>query len=212
MGGKAVPSRPLASAVPDRIADHYARHAAAFDAVRQTRFVEQHWIDRFLHDIPPGGSILDLGCGAGLPVARHLIERGYRVTGIDASASLIALAQARFPQHRWQVGDMRTVAFDAGFDGIIAWDSLFHLGQDDQRAVIARLPGWLEPGGMLMFNSGPDEGEAIGSQFGEPLYHASLSPDDYRAGLEQGGMRIVAHSMKDDSAGGRTVWLARKSG
>lgn len=211
MDGEAVPSRPPASAMSDRIADHYARHAAAFDAVRQTRFLEQPWIDRFLRDVAPASSILDLGCGAGLPVARHMIERGYRVTGVDASAPLIAIAQARFPQHRWQVGDMRTVTVDDSFAGIIAWDSLFHLRRDDQRAMIARLPAWLKPGGMLLFNSGPDEGEAIGSQFGEPLYHASLSPDDYRAGLEQGGMRVVAHRMEDDSAGGRTVWLAQKA-
>jgi 2-polyprenyl-3-methyl-5-hydroxy-6-metoxy-1,4-benzoquinol methylase len=211
MGIEAVPSAAPASAASDRIADHYSRHAAAFDAVRQTRFVEQQWIDRFLRDMPPGSSILDLGCGAGLPVARHLIEQGCRVTGIDASAPLIALARARFRQHRWQVGDMRTVTVDADFAGIIAWDSLFHLAHADQRGMIARLPGWLKPGGMLLFNSGPDEGEAIGSQFGEPLYHASLSPDDYRAGLEQGGMRVVAHRMEDESAGGRTVWLARKA-
>ncbi|MEN3749230.1 class I SAM-dependent methyltransferase [Sphingomonas sp. HF-S3] len=190
---------------------HYERHAVAFDSVRRSRFVERPWIDRFLEHIPAGGVILDLGCGAGEPIDRYLIERGHGVVGIDISAPLIAIARGRFPDQDWRVGDMRTVAMDRGFAGIIAWDSLFHLGHDDQRAAIARMSAWLDPDGLLLFNSGPAHGEAIGSQFGEPLYHASLSPEEYRARLEQTDMRVVAHASGDEDAGGRTVWLAQKT-
>lgn len=44
-------------------------------------------------DLPPGASILDVGCGTG----RHAIElarRGYRVTGLDLSSEMLALATA----------------------------------------------------------------------------------------------------------------------
>lgn len=60
-----------------------------------------------------------------------------------------------------------------------------------------------------MFTSGPAHGEAIGSLEGEPLYHASLDPVEYRRLLESEGFAVVAHVADDQSCGGRTVWLAQ---
>ena len=78
--------------------------------------------------------------------------------------------------------------------------------------VFARLA---KPSAILMFNSGPDHGEAIGDYRGDPLYHASLGPDEYAALLSRIGFEVVAHAVDDwRTGGGRTVWLARatKSG
>ncbi|MES2444150.1 MAG: methyltransferase domain-containing protein [Pseudomonadota bacterium] len=196
--------------MPDRIAEHYERHAHAFDEARRKQFVERHWLDRFLLGIPRNGHILDLGCGGGEPIARHLIDTGHQLTGVDISGRMIALARTRFGRHRWHHADMRTVSLGHGFHGVLAWDSLFHLGHDDQARMIERFARWLEPGGMLLFNSGPERGEAIGSQFGDALYHASLDPWEYRRLFQELGLTEIAFAPEDPSTGGRTVWLARK--
>ena len=60
-----------------------------------------------------------------------------------------------------------------------------------------------------MFTSGPSDGEAIGTFQGEPLYHASLSPDEYRALLDRHGFEVVAYEAEDPECGGHTIWLAR---
>jgi hypothetical protein len=60
-----------------------------------------------------------------------------------------------------------------------------------------------------MFTSGPAEGEAIGDFEGEPLFHASLSPDAYRALLNAHGFEVVAFVPEDPTCGQHTVWLAR---
>jgi hypothetical protein len=66
------------------------------------------------------------------------------------------------------------------------------------------------PMAVLMFNSGPDHGEVVGSYRGDPLYHASLSPDEYTELLASTGFEVVAHVSEDwQTGGGRTVWLAR---
>ncbi len=44
---------------------------------------------------------------------------------------------------------------------------------------------------VLMFSSGPAAGEAIGDMFGEALYHASLSQDEYRQLLKDYGFKVV---------------------
>lgn len=196
--------------MPDRIVEHYERHAHAFDEARRKGFVERHWLDRFLLGVAKGGHILDLGCGGGEPIARYLVDAGRQLVGVDASARMIALARTRFGRHVWVNADMRKVAPGRRFHGILAWDSLFHLAHDDQARMIERMAGWLEPGGMLLFNSGPAHGEAIGEQFGESLYHASLDPWEYRALFQELGLTEIAFAPEDPATGGRTVWLARK--
>lgn len=196
--------------MPDRIAEHYDRHAHAFDAARGRAFTERHWFDRFLLAVPRGGHILDLGCGAGEPIDRYLIDSGHNVTGVDISSRMIALARTRFGRHEWIHADMRHIAPGRTFHGVLAWDSLFHLPHQDQADMIQRIGKWLEPGGALLFTSGTENGVEMGTQFGDPLYHASLDPSEYRELFRVSGMIEVAYAPNDASVGGRTVWLARK--
>ena len=66
------------------------------------------------------------------------------------------------------------------------------------------------PSAALMFTSGRAHGEAIGEFEGEPLYHASLDPDEYRALFDQHGFRVVRHVAEDPACNGHTVWLAQR--
>jgi hypothetical protein len=94
------------------------------------------------------------------------------------------------------------------FQGILAWDSFFHLNPDDQRDMFDIFARHAGPSAVLMFNAGPSHGEAIGSYRGDPLYHASLGPAEYAELLAGIGFEIVAHVAEDAQAGGRTAWLA----
>src|SRR5215470_19835917 len=96
---------------------------------------------------------------------------------------------------------------DVTREQVLAWDSFFHLRQDDQRAMFAIFRRHAAPKAALMFTSGPQHGEAIGTYQGEPLYHASLAPDEYRALLDERGFEVVAHVAEDPGCGGRTIWL-----
>lgn len=187
----------------------YERHAAAFDRDRGRTLQERTWLDRFLSSVPPGGTVLDLGCGMAEPMADYVVGQGRRVVGVDSSPSLIALARRRFPGQDWIVGDMRVLALGRRVDGILAWDSVFHLSGADQRAMFAVFAAHASPGAPLMFTSGRDEGEAIGEYCGEPLYHASLDTAEYRRLLQAHGFRVEAHVLDDAECGGHTVWLAR---
>jgi hypothetical protein len=61
-----------------------------------------------------------------------------------------------------------------------------------------------------MFNRGPAYGEGVGEYRAAPLYHASLSPDEYTALLSGIGFEVIAHAVVDwNTGGGRTVWLGR---
>jgi SAM-dependent methyltransferase len=192
----------------DSVADLYERHAQAYDRDRGRSLQERAWLDRFLGRVRPGGTVLDVGCGMGEPLARYLIEQGFGVVGLDASPTMIDRCRARFPNSEWVVADMRQVEFSRRFDGILAWDSLFHLSMDDQRDMFPRLASHAREGAPLMFTSGPVSGEAIGSYCGEPLYHASLSPSEYEQLLAACGFVVRAYVAEDPDCGEHSIWLA----
>lgn len=190
------------------IIDLYERRARDYDRDRSRTLREKAWLDSFLQHVQPSGVILDLGCGMGEPIARYLLEQGRHVVGIDSSPTLIDLCRTRFPQAEWLVADMRNLEIDRRFDGIVAWDSFFHLTMEDQRSMFARFAANARNGAPLLFTSGPAEGEAIGSYHGEALYHASLSPEEYRRVLTTAGFVERAHRTDDPDCGEHTVWLA----
>jgi SAM-dependent methyltransferase len=194
----------------ERIVGLYQRQARAWAADRADYLVERAWLDRFLGLNEPGATILDLGCGSGKPIARYLIERGRSVMGLDSSPEMIAMYRESFPNHDWQVGDMRSISFGRTFAGIIAWDSFFHLCHDDQRRMFPIFREHAAPQSALIFTSGPHHGEVVGNLNGESLYHASLAPSEYRALLDTSGYGVVAHIARDMTCGGRTVWLAQR--
>lgn len=199
----------------DRIIDHYERHARDWDADRNRNadaWNDKPWHKRFVAALPPGKTnILDLGCGSGAPVAQYLVTCGLRVTGIDSSRTLISLCRERLPDQEWRLADMRSLDLSRKFEGILAWDSFFHLTPASQRKMFAVFARHAAPATVLMFNTGPTHGEAIGAYRGDPLYHASLNPEEYTALLETIGFEIIAHAAEDwQNAGGRTVWLTRK--
>jgi SAM-dependent methyltransferase len=193
----------------DRIIDLYERHAQSWDVDRGKSLFERHWLDRFRDAMNKEGSILDLGCGSGEPIARYFIESGHSVTGVDSSPSLVGLCRERFPAHSWLVADMRALNLGARFGGLIAWDSFFHLSAADQRAMFPVFRAHAPPGCALMFTTGPSAGESIGTYCGEALYHASLDAAEYQALLAANGFRVLAHAVEDPSCGGHTIWLAR---
>ncbi|OTG90003.1 class I SAM-dependent DNA methyltransferase [Acinetobacter sp. ANC 3813] len=193
------------------IIEIYKKHGRAWTALRGGHLYEKSWLDAFLAVLPQQAEILDLGCGSGRPIADYLIGHGHALTGVDSSGAMIEMAQHNFPNQVWHLADMRCVHLEQKFHGILAWDSFFHLTADDQRQMFQQFSKFSAKGTVLMFTSGPAEGEAIGDMFGEALYHASLSLEEYQALLSAHGFEVLKMIAEDADCTGHTVWLARKS-
>ena len=196
----------------DNIIGLYRRHAAEWLRQRGRHLAERKWLDRFVALLPARPDVLDIGCGPGEPIARYLLETGCRVTGIDAAPEMIDIAARTCPDATWLVSDMRSLDLNATFDGLLAWNSFFHLSAADQRAMFPVFRRHAAAGAALMFTSGPSAGEAIGSFEGEPRYHASLDATEYRDLLDGKGFEGVDHVVEDPECGRLTIWLTRLRG
>ncbi len=201
----------MAAPTPDDILPTYERRGPAWVAQRSKSLFERPVLDPFLAHCP-GTHILDLGCGGGDPIAKEFVRRGYRVTGVDGARSMVDLFAANLPGERVVHADMRTLSLGERFHGIIAFDSYFHLEPDDQRAMFAVFAAHAAPGAALLLTTGPEAGVAYGTVEGEPVYHASLAPAEYRALFAAHGFTEIAFRPEDPECDYHTVWIARHDG
>lgn len=197
---------------PEQIISTYDAVAEQWNRERNKALFERAWLDRWLNVVPPPRRVLDLGCGSGLPIARYLVERRSTLTGVDASPAMIALFRQNVPAANTHLADMRDLDLGAKFDGILAWNSFFHLTQTDQRAMFRVFADHASDGAALMFTAGPEAGEAMGTVGGKPIYHASLSAEEYRSLLAEHGFEVLKYVPEDPDANMHTIWLARFTG
>lgn len=180
-----------------------------FDKYRTRELTEKHYLDQIIKQIKPGGSVLDLGCGMGEPIARYFIDQGFKVTGIEPSHELIKMAKERIPEAKLVKEDMRLIDLKERFDCIIAWDSFFHLQKQDQRHMFVKFQQHINFKGFVLFTSGPDDGETWDNDNGgHQLYHASLSAQEYKKLFAEYGFDVLIHNIQDKVCD-RTVWLAQ---
>lgn len=148
----------------DASVKYYERHAEAFFA--ETSAVDMRPLyQRFLLLLPVGAAILDAGCGSGRDL-RAFREQGYRVTGFDASPSMVALARS------FAGADVYCLSFSElvwrnEFHGIWACASLLHLSRADLPGILQQLATALVSDGILYasFKYGTAEREKGGRFF-----------------------------------------------
>lgn len=188
----------------------YRRSAEGYDRHRPRALFEQTWLDRLVDRMGGAGSILDLGCGTGDPVAGYLLERGLWYTGLDYSEPMLAIARRRYPAATWIQGDMRELSRDRRYRAVMSWDGSFHLDRDEQREFLETVTEILEPGGSLLLTIGDRDGEVLGTVDGESVYHASLDPAEYLHRLTGLGFSEVEIVTRDASCDLHSVLLATR--
>ena len=190
--------------------DVYRRKAGAYAETRDTSLFERSWLERALADVPQGGVVLDLGCGAGVPIGVFLADQGFAVTGVDFAPEMLALYARNVPEAQVIEADICALVLDQRFDAIIGWGSFFHLSQEEQCAALPRIARCLAPGGRLLLTVGPEAGEVWGQVAGEPVYHASLSLQTYGALLAQASAPVEAFVPNDPDCRGHSLLMARR--
>jgi len=158
--------------------------------------------------LPPGATVLDLGCGHGVPISEVLLEQGHRVYGIDASPTLVAAFRRRFPGVSIECESVQSSAFfDRTFDGVVAWGMLFLLPAGEQSALIQKASNALPKGGQLLFTAPQQECEWEDVLTGRVA--VSIGAAGYRVALEKAGLLLVDER---DDEGENHYFLATRLG
>ena len=177
----------------------YEAVATELIAVRQQSRIGLARIHVWGRSLPQGASILDLGCGFGVPISQALINDGFVIYGVDASSSLITEFRRRFPDVNVAceaVEDSRF--FDRTFDGVIAVGLLFLMSEDSQRNLIRRVGLALNSGGRFLFTAPAQSCTWTDILTGRESL--SLGADAYKAIIADAGLTLVGeHSDEGDN-------------
>ena len=114
----------------DVIAEEYLRRVTQANDATELRAQLDSYITMLKKRVPEGGKIVDLGCGAGLPITVALAET-FDVAGVDFSIQQIELARKNVPGATFVQADMSEVSFPEGsIDGVTAFFSIIHVHRD----------------------------------------------------------------------------------
>jgi SAM-dependent methyltransferase len=194
----------------DAIAERYYAWSDARPSATRRR-----WLARALELIPPGADVLELGCGAGVPMTRALAA-GRRVTGVDISARQIELARAAVPEAAFVQADMTALELaPASFDAVVAFYSLTHVPRADLPALLDAVHRWLRPGGVLIASMGAEDGpdEVEPDWLGAPMFFSHYGAKKNRAIVRRAGFEVeeaVIEAEPEDRHDALFLWVVAR--
>ncbi|RFU26550.1 hypothetical protein B7463_g9787, partial [Scytalidium lignicola] len=171
----------------DHISEWYLRWVESQESPREK------YTKKLLEKLPPSPSILELGCGPGIPVLKLLLDEGAQVVANDISTKQIEMTKTCCPEAKLIAGDMTTLTFEPeSFHGAISFYTLFHLPRSKLKAMLTRIHGWLKPGGVFVFNLATfDEEEIHGEFLGYGMFWSSYGVDGNQALLREIGFDLL---------------------
>jgi ubiquinone/menaquinone biosynthesis C-methylase UbiE len=143
--------------------------------------------------LPAGSSVLDLGCGTGVPTARILTGSGHRVLGVDVSEGMLRLAREQVPAAEFRRADVRDLPADLGpFDAVTSFFALLMLSRADIDLVLRKVVGWLRPGGHFAVGMVNFDGDSVPLEFlGVPVSISGYPEAEWKDKLREAGLTVL---------------------
>ncbi|KAF2498016.1 methyltransferase [Lophium mytilinum] len=222
-------------------ADLKSRLKASYDAIAPTynewtiphSATRLHYLDKLLSRLPTSTStpvsVLELGCGYGVPVTQKLLSYpNFTVTANDISSVQIELARASLlpdpsgPAHgrlKLLECDMLALNFEPGtLDAVVGMYSIIHLPRAEQVEMLRKIVTWLKPGGWLFANFGAEEFAGAENQnwLKEEkgwMFWSGWGSEGTVEKVKEAGLEVVVQETQQDVVDGKVfLWiLARKS-
>lgn len=141
-----------------------------------------------------GGPVADLGCGPG-HVTAYLSSLGLDAFGVDISSGMLAVARARNPGLRFEIGSMTALDLpDGSLSGILSRYSIIHTAPADMPAILAEFRRVLAPGGCALISfPGTEDPSQLTRPYDHKVYTAYCWwPDHFSALMHEAGLEEVA--------------------
>ena len=201
------PSKQLVRRGYDQISRNYRNDQGLGPDAKYRRY----WLRQVDRYLAPKSSILELGCGMGVPVAKFFSQK-HAYWGIDISDVQIRRAKKLVPRGRFRRADMARLQFKAGcFDAVLSFYAIIHLPLGEQKPLFHRIHQWLKPGGVLLTILG--WGRWTGKEkdwHGTSMFWSHADQETYHRWLEEAGFLIVRKGLIKEGKGGHFQFLAVK--
>ena len=195
----------------DEIAEKYATWGGP-----EPRGAKLEYLNQAKQRISPGSRVLDLGCGTGAQVTRHLAEVATMV-GVDVSKRSLSIAARAVPRAHFVCADMASLSFaPASFHGVVAFFSLIHVPRERHAEILHAIRTWLKPGGFLIVTMAAGAGVLSSDEdrfLGVPMYWSGWDAVTNRNLVEASGLAIESvrdHTEVEDGVEVTHRWIVAR--
>jgi ubiquinone/menaquinone biosynthesis C-methylase UbiE len=159
----------------------YNSIAARYLAERTRDSADVRLLDDFIERLPENATVLDAGCGAGVPIAQMLSER-FKVTGVDFSEAQIELAGKNVPAATFICADMTKLDFpESSFEGICSYYAIIHIPREEHESLLKDFYRFLKPNGLALLCLGAEHliDDVDENYLGTRMYWSHYDTDTY---------------------------------
>jgi cyclopropane fatty-acyl-phospholipid synthase-like methyltransferase len=192
------------------IKEGYNKIAFDYSSTRD-QFKNIKYLEKLNLLLKPNSTILDIGCGSGIPIDKFFIEKGHKVIGIDISEEQIKLAKRNLPEGKFEVQDMTDLKDDSyKVDAVVSFYAIFHIPKEEHKEIFRKINSFLKDDGLLLITMGASEWEGTEDFHGAKIFWSHYGPEKNLEIVKNAGFEVLESVI--DTVGGENhqVILAKK--
>lgn len=168
-------------------------------------------VQRLIKKLPKAATVLDVGCGVGVPVDDLIVRVGHSVWGIDLSPSLIKIAREQVPQAGYMVRDMRSLEKgEYSVEAVVCLYALFHIPRNEHQKMLQIFASFLPKGGWLLISMGDRAFEGEHEMYGVKSYSSQYGTKQNEEMVRRAGFEIVEVDLARSGGEVHQMILAKK--
>jgi len=175
------------------VKEGYNAITAEYLAARKEDSEDVQLLQELVQHLPEDAEVLDVGCGAGVPVTL-ILSQSFEVTGVDFSEAQIRLARQLVPQAQFVCQDITELAFpDNSFDAICSYYAIIHIPRQEHKRLLRNFYRMLRPSGLVLLcmGAGDLEDDFQEDYFGTRMYWSHYGADTNIKMLQECGFNVV---------------------
>ena len=192
------------------VKDAYNQCAVDYSSDRDL-FKNRKYLDELNKYLKPNSKILDVGCGAGIPVDEYLVSKGHEITGVDISDKQIELAKINVPQAKYFMKDMSEINFEENsFEAVVSFYAIFHIPKEEHLDLFKKIHKYLKKDGIFLATLGYEEWEGSEEFHGVTMHWSHYNKDKNLDLVKEAGFKIIKTEVDNSGGEHHFVVMARK--
>jgi len=196
----------------DFVREGYNKIAVDY-SIKRDQFKNLKYLEKLNTLLKPNSTILDVGCGAGIPIDKYFIEKGHKVIGIDISDKQIELAKKNVPKAKFEIKDISDLKENEyRVEAVVSFYTIFHLKRETHAGIFKKINSFLPKGGLILVTMGSTDWEGTEDDFhGVKMFWSHYDNKRNSEIIKNAGFEILLNEI--DTSGGEKhqIIMAKKS-
>jgi SAM-dependent methyltransferase len=172
------------------VKDGYNKIGKRYQDLRLKHSIEE--FEKFIKLLPANAHILDAGCGTGIPYAKFLFEKGFKVVGVDFSKEMLKFAKENVPGVEFINRNITKLDFpENSFDALISLNVIIHIPRENHGALFEGFHKILKSDGIMLVTMGICECEEVGEFCSERMFWSHFEPSESLQIIKKCGFDII---------------------